>query len=454
MNGAVDLPLDRAELAFAASGDALVSRSVLPCGVRVLSEHVPGVRSATIGFWLGVGSRDETGSLPGAMGHTASFGSTHFLEHLLFKGTGGRTAFDIASSFDAVGGEHNALTAKEQTCYYAKVQDRDLGMATEVLGDMVTSSVLDASEFENERGVILEELAMAEDDPADAVNERFFAAVLGDHPIARPIGGNPDTINAATRDGVWQHYRANYRPQDLVVTAAGAVDHARLVADVERTLAAGGWPMTEQAPPVERRSTREAVLRDTASLVTARRPIEQTHLVIGSPGLRATDDARITMGVLNAVLGGGMSSRLFQEVREKRGMAYSVYSFAAGYSDTGVFGMYAACAPQKARSVAGIMLDELRRLAADGITHDELVRAVGQLSGGSALALEDSDTRMTRLGRSELGTGEFADLDETLRRLALVTTDDVRGLAETLASRPLTIAAVGAVDDGVFAGLL
>src|SRR6185437_11086556 len=194
MNGAVDLPLDRADLTFAASGDALVSRSVLPSGVRVLTERVPGVRSATIGFWFGVGSRDETGSAPGVTGHAASFGSTHFLEHLLFKGTPKRTAFDIAISFDAVGGEHNALTAKEQTCYYAKVQDRDLRMATEVLADMVTSSVLDATDFENERGVILEELSMAEDDPADAVNERFFSSVLGSHPIARPIGGNPGTI--------------------------------------------------------------------------------------------------------------------------------------------------------------------------------------------------------------------------------------------------------------------
>ncbi|GAB3386217.1 pitrilysin family protein [Humibacter soli] len=454
MNGAVDLPLDRADLTFAASGDALVSRSVLPSGVRVLTERVPGVRSATIGFWFGVGSRDETGSAPGITGHAASFGSTHFLEHLLFKGTPKRTAFDIAISFDAVGGEHNALTAKEQTCYYAKVQDRDLTMATEVLSDMVTSSLLDSTDFENERGVILEELAMAEDDPADAANERFFAAVLGGHPIARPIGGSPTTINAAERDAVWQHYRANYRPQDLVVAAAGAVDHARLVADVERSLAAGGWPMTESGAPVARRSSVEADLHDTTPLVTVRRPIEQAHLLIGTRGLRGTDEARTTMGVLNAVLGGGMSSRLFQEVREKRGLAYSVYSFAAGYSDTGVFGMYGACSPQKARSVAGIMIDELRRLASDGITHDELARAVGQLSGGSALALEDSDTRMTRLGRSELGTGEFADLDETLRRLALVTADDVRELANDLASRPMTIAAVGAVDDDVFSGLL
>ena len=453
MNGAVDLPLDRADLSFAASGDALVSRTVLPSGVRVLTERVPGVRSATIGFWFGVGSRDETGSAPGD-GHVATFGSTHFLEHLLFKGTTSRTAFDIAISFDAVGGEHNALTAKEQTCYYAKVQDRDLTMAVQVLADMVTSSVLDPTDFENERGVILEELAMAEDDPADAVNERFFCAVLGEHPIARPIGGSPDAIKAAARDAVWQHYRANYRPQDLVIAAAGAVDHAALVADVERALAEGGWPMAETASPVERRNTRLAELHRAAPIVTLRRPIEQTHLVIGSQGLRATDDARITMGVLNSVLGGGMSSRLFQEVREKRGLAYSVYSFAAGYSDTGVFGMYAACAPRNANSVAGIMLEELRGLASDGITSEELRRAVGQLSGGSALALEDSDTRMTRLGRSELSTGEFVDLDETLRRLALVTADDVRELAAALASNPLTIAAVGGVDDDVFSGLI
>ena len=453
MNGAVDLPLDRADLTFAASGDALVSRSVLPSGVRVLSERVPGVRSATIGFWFGVGSRDETGTSAGDAGHPSSFGSTHFLEHLLFKGTAKRTAFDIAIAFDAVGGEHNALTAKEQTCYYAKVQDRDLTMATAVLSDMVTSSLLDPTDFENERGVILEELAMAEDDPADAVNERFFRAALGAHPIARPIGGSPQTIEAAEREAVWQHYRANYSPRDLVVAAAGAVDHARLVADVERSLADGGWAMQHADAPVPRRSSQEAGLHETVSLVTVRRPIEQAHLVIGTRGLRATDDARIAMSVVNAVLGGGMSSRLFQEVREKRGLAYSVYSFAAGYSDTGVFGMYGACAPAKARSVAGIMIDELRRLASDGITHDELERAVGQLSGGSALALEDSDTRMTRLGRSELGTGEFADLDETLRRLSLVTADDVRALATELSSRPLTIAAVGAVDDDVFSGL-
>lgn len=232
MNGAPQLPLDSPELSFTASGDSLVRRTVLPSGVRILSEQVPGSRSATIGYWVAVGSRDE---------HPETYGSTHFLEHLLFKGTPSRTALDIAISFDAVGGEHNAMTAKEYTCYYAKVQDKDVAMAVEVLTDMVTSSVLDPDEFENERGVILEELAMADDDPTDVASERLYEVVFGEHPLGRPIGGSPPTINAVSRDAVWDHYQQNYRAQDLVITVAGAVEHGAVVAQVERSLIAAGW---------------------------------------------------------------------------------------------------------------------------------------------------------------------------------------------------------------------
>jgi predicted Zn-dependent peptidase len=345
------------------------------------------------------------------------------------------------------------MTAKEYTCYYAKVQDRDLAMAVEVIGDMLTSSVIDPAEFENERGVILEELSMAEDDPGDVANERMFQAVLGSHPLGRPIGGRPDTIRAATRDGVWEHYRANYRPQDLVVTAAGAVDHDLLVAGVERALVAAGWDLDRAADPVDRRATDPAAIERGSAIVTVARPTEQANVFVGMPGIVATDPRRTTMSVLNSVLGGGMSSRLFQEVRERRGLAYSVYSFSGSYSDAGVFGLYAGCAPAKARQVTELMLDELRRLAADGVTADELRRAVGQLSGGAALALEDSDTRMSRLGRAEISLGEFADLDESLRRLHLVTADDVRDLAADLAGRPVSVAAVGSVTDDLFAGL-
>ncbi|WP_106210861.1 M16 family metallopeptidase [Glaciihabitans tibetensis] len=444
MNGAVSLPLDLPELSFTASGNALVRRTVLPSGVRVLSENVPGARSSTVGFWVAVGSRDE---LPD------TYGSTHFLEHLLFKGTASRSALDIAVSFDSVGGEHNAMTAKEYTCYYAKVQDRDLAMAVDVIADMLASSTLDPDEFETERGVILEELAMADDDPADVTGERFFEAVLGDHPLGRPIGGNAETIGAVTRQAVWNHYRANYRAQDLVITVAGAVDHEALVGWVQAALVRADWDLDVAAEPVARRAATGGLVQRGSALSVVQRPIEQANVLLGVAGLAATDPRRATLTVLNSILGGGMSSRLFQEIREKRGLAYSVYSFSPSYSDAGLFGIYAGCSPSKAGQVADLMHREFRRIGTDGVTSEEMQRAAGQLSGTSALALEDSDTRMSRLGRSEITLGEFADLDESLRRIARVTPEDVRELAEELFSRPLSIAAVGTIDEDAFTGL-
>lgn len=444
MNGAVDLPLDLAELAFTATGNCAVRRTVLPSGVRILTEQVPGARSATIGFWVAVGSRDE---LPG------HFGSTHFLEHLLFKGTAGRSALDIAVSFDAVGGEHNAMTAKEYTCYYAKIRDQDLAMAVDVLCDMITSSTLDPVEFETERGVILEELAMADDDPSDLVSERFFEAVLGAHPLGRPIGGTAQSIREVSRTAVFEHYRANYRPQDLVITAAGASPHDELVQRVSLALAAAGWDQELPATPVARRSTAADPVERGSALTVVHRPIEQANILLGVPGITATDERKSALAVLNAVLGGGMSSRLFQEVREKRGLAYSVYSFAPSYSDAGLLGVYAGCSPAKAGEVAELMLTEFHRLADAGITADELRRAQGQLGGASALALEDSDTRMSRLGRSEITLGEFVDLDEALRRLDRVNADDVAELARDLAAGPLSIAVVGTADEATFSAI-
>ena len=444
MNGAVPLPLDQAELTFTASGDSLVRRTILPSGVRILSESVLGSRSSTIGFWVAVGSRDEV---------QGTHGSTHFLEHLLFKGTPTRTALDIAISFDSVGGEHNAVTAKEYTCYYAKVQDRDLPMAVDVLADMFTSSLIEAGEFETERSVILEELAMADDDPSDVANERFFEAVFGAHPLARPIGGYPEAIEQVSRDAVLSHYASNYRPQDLVITVAGAVDHDELVARATAALERAGWATSAASSPVQRRTAHTDLFDRGSPLVVVDRPLEQENLFIGVAGLAASDDRRTTMAVLNSVLGGGMSSRLFQEIRERRGLAYSVFSFAASYSDAGLFGMYAGCSPAKTPQVAELMVSEFGRMARDGVTDDEMRRAVGQLAGASALSLEDSDTRMSRLGRSELTLGEFADLDETLRRLDSVTAADVRSLAEDLVARPLSVAAVGTVAASAFEGL-
>jgi predicted Zn-dependent peptidase len=440
MNGPVSLPLDSVELSFRATGDALVRRSVSPTGVRVLTEQMPGARSATVGFWVAVGSRDEQ---PGERG------STHFLEHLLFKGTATRSALDIAVAFESVGGEHNAATAKEYTCYYARVRDVDLDDAVDVLADMVTSSALRPDEFETERGVILEELAMADDDPADVAGERLFESVFGDHPLGRPIGGSPQSIREARRDDVHAHYLANYRPRDLVVTIAGAVDHDHAVERLERALARSSWS-TDAASPVPRRSTDVVVPTPGEPTVVVRRPLEQATVLLGMPGISVTDERRPALAVLNSVLGGGMSSRLFQEIRERRGLAYSVYSFAPSYSDAGLFGLYAGCTPSNVGVVAQLMVDELDRVAESGITRLEQQRALGQLGGAAALALEDSDTRMNRLGRAELSVGEFVDLDASLARLERVDLDDVRELARALRSGPQSAVVVGDVDESSF----
>jgi predicted Zn-dependent peptidase len=448
MNGAVSLPLDLPELTIGTVADGLVRRTVLPSGLRILTEHIPGSRSATIGYWVGAGSRDELGEEPGV---PSRYGSTHFLEHLLFKGTPTRTALDIAISFDSVGGEHNAVTSKEYTCYYAKVRDADVPMAVAVITDMITSSLIDPAEFETERGVILEELAEAADDASDLVSERLFEAVLGAHPLGRPVGGTPDAIRAVTREAVWEHYQASYDPGDIVVSAAGAVDHEGLVAAVTAAFGASGWNLDVAGRPRERRSAAPATLLGDRPLVVIEKPTEQTAVMVGLPGLVATDERRVTMGVLNSVFGGGMSSRLFQEVREKRGLAYSVYSYAPSYSDAGLFAMYAGCTPGREGAVSELMLAELRRIASDGITADELRRAQGQLSGSAALALEDSDTRMSRLARSELTMAEFVDLDESVRRLQAVTTEAVQQLAQFLAEQPASIAAVGPISESAFA---
>ena len=434
-------PLDQSELSFTASGGSTVHRSILRSGVRVLTEHVPGAQSASVSFSVAVGSRDETN------GH---FGSTHFLEHLLFKGTSRRTALDIAIAFDSVGGSSNASTGKEHTSYYARVQDKALPLAVDVIADMLTSSLIDATEFENERTVILEELAMNEDDPQDVAHEAFSEAVLGDHELGRPIGGNKETIGAVTRDAVWQHYQENYRPQDLVVAAAGGVKHSEFVALVERELSAAGWDLGLAAVPVARRSNQQAKITRGKPLQVIKRPIAQANILLGMPGIIGNDPRRFAMGILNTVLGGGMSSRLFQEIREKRGLAYSVYSFNQGYSDASTFGLYAGCSPAKAEQVTRLMLDEFEKIAQSGITSDELELAIGNISGGLALKFESSQARMSRLVGSEMSTGEFFDLDETIERFSDVTADQVQSLVQDLLRGKRTIVAVGDVEEKTF----
>lgn len=441
----LQFPLDQADLTFTASGGSVIRRTVLPSGVRVLTEAVPGVQSASVSFSVPVGSRDETN------GH---FGSTHFLEHLLFKGTSKRTALEIAIAFDSVGGSSNAATGKEHTSYYARVQESAVPLAIDVIADMLTGSVLDPVEFENERTVILEELAMNEDDPQDVAHEAFFEEVLGDHELGRPIGGTNETITNVSRDAVWEHYRANYRPQDLVVVAAGSVDHVNIVELVERGLGEAGWNLDERNAPRERRSLEPAAVKRRSSLRVIHEENSQANILIGMQGLVGNDPRRYAMAVLNTVLGGGMSSRLFQEIREKRGLAYSTYSFNQGYSDAGVFGLYAGCSPAKAREVSELMLGELRKIATDGITPAELDLAYGNVSGGLALKFESTQARMSRLSGTELSTGEFVDLDEALRRFRAVSIADVSALAADLLQRELSIVAVGDVSEDTFSGLV
>lgn len=431
------------EVSLEQDGGTFVRRSVLPGGIRVLTESMPGVRSATVGAWVAVGSRDEED------GH---HGSTHFLEHLLFKGTRRRNAMAIAEAFDAVGGEANATTGKEHTAYYARVLGADLPVAVDVIADMVTSSLLDPAEFEIERGVILEELAMNDDDPSDVVHEEFNRAVFGDHPLGRPIGGTPTTIRSVPRDAVWEHYRRTYTPRDLVVTAAGAVDHDALCAQVLAAVRTGGWLLDPGAVPVPRRpaTAPDDGARPVAGLaLTVHRPIEQANVILGGPGPAANDERRYALRVLMTLLGGGMSSRLFQEVRERRGLAYSVYSFATGYAEVGAFGLYAGCAPGRVQDVVLVLGSELDRLAEDGITAAELDRSVGQLSGGLVLGLEDTGSRMSRLGRAEIVHGELTSIDEMLAALRAVTAAEVQALAVELAAAPRSLVVVGPFEHDV-----
>lgn len=417
-----------------ADSGSTVRRTVLPSGVRVLTEEIPGQRSVTLGFWIAVGSRDEADH---------QHGSTHFLEHLLFKGTETRSALEIAAAFDAVGGESNAMTGKESTCYYARVLDADLPMAVDVLTDMVTSATIDPAEMETERGVILEELAMAEDDPMDVVHERFDAQVLDGHPLGRPIGGTPEEIRVAIRDDVVAHFNRWYTPGELVITAAGRLDHDQLCRLVSEALQKSSWDVSAQGSPAERRVGQEQHIAVREGVETITKPIEQTQVIVGGRGTSASDQDRFSLSVLHAVLGGGMSSRLFQEVRERRGLAYSTYSFSSAFTDAGYFGLYAGCLPEKVDQVTGVLTAELDRIASQLITGEELARAKGQLRGGTVLGMEETASRMSRLGRAELVRGEFVDISDTLRQLQEVTQEDVLRVAQRLAASPRATTVVG-----------
>jgi predicted Zn-dependent peptidase len=410
-----------------------IDRTEFSSGLRIVTERMPGVRSVSLGVWVLAGSRDERPRISG---------SSHFLEHLLFKGTERRSAQDIAEAFDAVGGDVNAFTAREYTCYYARVLDRDLELAVDHLADMVQHSVIRSADLEAERQVILEEINMHEDSPEDVVHDLYTQALWPDHPLGRPILGTVGTVEAADRASVRRFYRRHYVPGNLVVAAAGSLRHDDLVRMVRARMDAGRTLGPRGTSARNLRAPGKAPTPSGRHLVK-RRKTEQAHICLGTNGLARGDPDRFAFLIVNTALGGGMSSRLFQQVRERRGLAYSVYSYHAQYVEAGLFSTYAGTTPSRAADVVGLLRAELDDVRDGGLTAEEFERAKGHVKGSMVLSLEDPGGRMSRLGKSEIAHGEILTVDEALRRVDRVTLDDARAVAERVLSRPMTLTVLG-----------
>lgn len=424
------LPL-KASLQFTAD-EATVAKTVLESGVRILTETVHGAPSVAVSVSVGVGSRDETES---------HLGSTHFLEHLLFKGTARRSARDISVAFDSVGGSSNAATAKEYTSYYARVQNSALELASDVLIDMFTQASIGQEDFETEKTVILEELAMNEDDPEDVCHEAFADALMPGTDLGRPIGGSRESILEVSRAQVIDHYQANYSTSSMIVAAAGGVDHTRFVEMVSKQLDSIGW--NRAAEPQMRRDQQFRRPPPPQKFRWVEKDNQQAHIILGFQSPHSMDEDRYALAIFNTVLGGGMSSRLYQEIREKRGLAYSTYSYQHGYSDSGFFGLYAGCSPENSAEVVRLMRSEMESIAADGVSQEEFDLALGNITGSLALRFEASLARMNRLVGTELGSGEYLSVSEVLQRFESQTLSDIQRVAKRIISAPSSLVVVG-----------
>lgn len=409
-----------------------VRRTVLPSGLRIVTEEVPSVRSAAIGIWVNVGSRDETPAVAGA---------SHFLEHLLFKGTTRRNALEISATIEAVGGEMNAFTSKEYTCFYARVIDTDLPMAIDVVSDLITSSIVSALDVDAERKVVLEEIAMRDDDPSDLVHDLYAETYYGDTQLGRPILGTIKSISEMTRSSVFNYYKKKYLPQDLVVAVAGNIKHKRVVAMVEEALSRDNFLDVKGSPQIRPNTPVKTRPMHSVGLLT--RKTEQAHMFYGMEGVTRSDERRFAMGVLSSALGGGMSSRLFQEIREKRGLAYSVYAYAQQFAGSGQIGFYAGCNPTKAIEVVEIIREVLADVAENGMSHEEIERAKGAVRGSLVLSQEDSGSRMSRIGKNEIVYGQVMGFDDILKAISRVNPTDVREIANEFLTKSPTLALVG-----------
>ncbi len=415
-----------------------VRKTVLPSGLRIVTEEVAGVRSAAYGIWVNVGSRDES---------PATAGASHFLEHLLFKGTKSRSALDISSAIEAVGGEMNAFTGKEYTCFYARVIDTDLPLAIDVISELITSSLVNKEDVDAERKVVLEEISMRDDDPSDLIHDLFAETYYGDTQLGRPILGSVKSIKGMSRSTVFNYYKKRYLPSDLVIAVAGNLKHKKVVELVSRAMARDGFLDVPQSG-YEIRKSAHVKAPTKARVGLLNRKTEQAHLFLGMESVARDDHRRFAMSVLSAALGGGMSSRLFQEIREKRGLAYSVYSYAQQFAGSGVIGFYAGCNPTKAKDVVSIIRDVLHDVAHNGLTHEEVVRAQGAVKGTLVLSQEDTGSRMSRIGKSELVYGENLGFDQILQEISNVSNEQIRAVASEFLTKSPTLAVVGPYKSG------
>ena len=410
----------------------MIETSVLPCGIRLVTETMADVRSVAVAYWVGTGSRDEPGELAGA---------SHFLEHLLFKGTETRTAVAIAEALDEVGGDCNAFTTKEYTTFYVRLLSEHLDLGLDILSEIMWAPALREAELEAERTVILDEILMHADEPADLASERWQAALFPGHPLGRDTLGTASTVQRIGRDDVRTFFERHYRPGNMVVSVAGDCSHETVAEGLERRFAgqSGGETPSRMVPGP-----------DVVTLDVVRRPTEQAHLVYGARSASRFDERRWALAVLNHVLGGGLSSRLFQKVREQRGLAYSVWSERAAYADTGSLAVVVGTAPEHVDEVLRIVNGELEQLAADGATARELAVAKGNLRAEMLLSGEESGARMSRIGASLLLHGEVLSVDQILGRIEAVDAAQVREVAAELAGAPRTLTAVGPFDEDAF----
>jgi len=410
----------------------MVKKVTLANGVRILTEEIPYVRSVAIGIWVRVGSRDE---LP------SQTGISHFIEHLMFKGTENRTAKELAEALDAVGGQLNAFTSKEYTCYYAKVLDEHLELAIDVLTDMFFNSKFGESEIEKEKNVVLEEIKMYEDTPDDQVHDLFAGTIWQGHSLGRPIIGIKDIVCGFTRKDVIDHYKRHYVPANTVIAVAGSIQHEQVIARLEPFF--GKWSGT----PVERNIS----LPDYKHRINIKsKDIEQVHLCLGTQALSLDHPDLYVLHVLNSIAGGGISSRLFQSIREERGLAYSVYSYHSSYQETGLFAVYAGLSRINLEATLELIFEELANIRNQGVTKEELSRAKEQLKGSLFLGLENVSSRMSRLGKAELCLGRVVTPDEIVDKINQVTLEQVQQMAtELFRVEQYTITAIGPMGENL-----